>query len=82
MSAIRRFSCPLNTLSSCIDSASRANHRTVNRFRTPDKVGAVVESEEARGQFARADHGCQDYFVAIVDTVLGDGHMWCRTRTL
>lgn len=50
-----------------------ADHRLVDSFGTPDEVGAVFESEEARGEFAGADHRGKNNFVAVVDSIFGDG---------
>lgn len=55
-----------------VKASSGADHRLVNSFRAPDKVRAIFEGKEARGEFAGADHWGKNDFVAIVDAIFGN----------
>ena len=50
-----------------VDGAGCVEDSTVDGFGTPDEVCAVAEGEETGGEFAYADHGGEDDFVAVVE---------------
>lgn len=61
-----------------IEAFGSADHGLVDGFGTPDEVGAIFECEEARREFAGADHWCENDFVAVVDSIFGNGDAFGR----
>ena len=39
---------------------------------TPYEISTILQRHQSRGTFAAANHGREDHFAAVVDTILGD----------
>lgn len=61
-----------------VEASGGADHGLVNSFGAPDKVSAVLDGKEARGEFAGADHRGKNDFVAIVNAISGYGNSFER----